>query len=767
MNGGAKLSQAGGLTDWPSIPQWPVMLPPLTNAPASAGLQIYNYTIRSSITLMCALPSDVRFVGNTGLPMEEQDSATGTVIDPAADGDKVAKRFGAFCISEGAGAYPVTSSDGKLNIADGLTANVAIHDTGGAGDGMAAATMSFAKKWMKAWGITTRLSKVFAFYAQVVTKDYYFKGVVVIHRDHLYPGPEGTDIVFDEASLSRQVLSNKWTFGKMLPIRVSDDDTGMCQIEYLMQGETFTSFTDPNETAPKMLEMAKLLDKRFYRQARKDHRELMESERNRQDGYMKWDIDELDNETLYWEIQPDDVNVHLARARSRSDSDRMVNISLAASHHSPFVSPHATSRLIGRMAATWRSKKLRPKRGKNTTLPMLMVHGREVTLAHWFYAGIPEPPPGYIALVWWHGKPVMGVPNENDFHAKGRAMDTWDNDSDKLTLAWLQDGDTHGALTLRRPMSVDGGTWMKLLDSDVERISAIDGWNQKTGHHRWEGLYDVDKDGNPLRPSVVAPVPFESKDAWNSNIKDPADVLKFLMARNKYAGAIGMASNYAANLDMAGAFDPDRHLFCLSEDVIDGNGIPENLLEHLRKEVYQTARNNAMCPCVWNRVAGEMSRIHRETTEDRWAQLTVSTKCPEHHGLYHKWSGQAVDYLENKLQLRQLCANGPLDRLTQEHDELLTAIVREAFAKRNAAWRKCISEEEALRQEPDTPDFVLDSLRAQAIELAHKTELQAAKRPSTRPRHSLGTSTETSPTSGSNWNSTAAGGSRKGPCPLP
>ena len=78
----------------------------------------------------------------------------------------------------------------------------------------------------------------------------------------------------------------------------------------------------------------------------------------------------------------------------------------------------------------------------------------------------------------------------------------------------------------------------------------------------------MDKEGNPLRPSVVTPTPFESKDAWNSNLQDPADVLKFLMARNKYAGAIGMASNYAANLDMAGAFDPDRHLFCLSEDVI-------------------------------------------------------------------------------------------------------------------------------------------------------------------------------------------------------
>ena len=371
-------------------------------------------------------------------------------------------------------------------------------------------------------------------------------------------------------------------------------------------------------------------------------------------------------------------------------------------------------------------------------------------------------------LLWSHGKPVMGVPNENDFHARGRAMDTWDNDSDKLTLAWLQDGEVHGALTLRRPMSVDGGTWMKLLDQDVERINAIgDGWNQKTGHHRWDGLYDVDKEGNPLRPSVVTPTPFESKDAWNSNLTDPADVLKFLMARNKYAGAIGMASNYAANLDMAGAFDPDRHLFCLSEDVIDGNGIPENLLDHLRKEVYQTARTNAMCPCVWNRVAGEMSRIHRETTEDKWAQLTVSTKCPEHHGLYHKWSGEAVDYLENKLQLRQLCANGPLDRLTQEHDELLTAIVREAFAKRNAAWRKCVSEEEALRQEPDTLDFVLDSSGPRPSNWPTRRNSRPRTRPSARPRNSLGTSTETSPTSGSNWNSTAAGGSRKGPLPAP
>ena len=33
--------------------------------------------------------------------------------------------------------------------------------------------------------------------------------------------------------------------------------------------------------------MAKTLDSRFYRQARKDHRELMENERTRQDGYIR------------------------------------------------------------------------------------------------------------------------------------------------------------------------------------------------------------------------------------------------------------------------------------------------------------------------------------------------------------------------------------------------------------------------------------------------------------------------------------------------
>ena len=698
------------------------------SAVAASGLQIYHYTIRSSITLMCGLPSDLRFVGNTDVPMEEQLSATGVVIDPEADGDKVAKRFGIFCIAEGAGAINIPSSGDTLNLGEGITAKVAVHDTGDAGDGMAAARMSLAKEWLKASGITGRLSKIFAFYAQVITKDYYFKGVVVVHRDHEYPGPEGSDIVFDKASLSRQVLSDGWTFYKILPIRVSDDDSGMTQIEYLMQGETFTAFTDPKETAPKMFDTAKVLDSRFYRQARKAHRDNLENEKTRIDGYMTFDIEDLDNETLYWEVQPDEANVHLSRAKSRSDSDRMVNIALAASHQSPFVNPHGTSRLIGKLAATWRSKKLRPKRGKNTTLPMLMVAGREVTLAHWYYAGVPEPPPGYLRLVWRHNKPVMAVPNELDFHSRNRAMDTWDNDSDKLTLAWMIDEEQHGALTLRRPMSVDGGTWMNLLDEDVEKLERLgDGWNQKTGDHRWEGLYDVDKEGNPLRPSVVKPEPFESKDSWNSNLRDPAEVLTFLMERNKYAGAIGMASNYAANLDMASAFDPDRHLFCLSEDVIDGTGIPENLLQHLRMELYQTARSGtAMCPCVWPRVAGEMNRLHREQTDDSWANLTVRTKCPEHHGLYHQWSAQAVEYLEDRLHLRQLCSNGPLNRLTQEHDELLTAVVREAFAKRNAAWRKCVSTEESLKQEADTPDFVRESLRAKAIEDAHRTELEAA-----------------------------------------
>ena len=280
-------------------------------------------------------------------------------------------------------------------------------------------------------------------------KDYYFKGVVVIHRDHEYPGPEGSDIVFDEASLSRQLLCSDRTYGKILPIRISDDNTGMTQIEYLMQGETFTGFTDPKETAPNMLEQAKALDRRFYRQYREAHRRSMESEKTRQDGFMDFSVDELDNETLYWEIQPEDTNVHLSRAKSRDD--RMVNISLAASYRSMFANPHATSRLVGRMAATWRSKKLRPKRGKNTTLPMLMVHGREVVLAHWYYAGVKEPPPGHLALVWRNGVPVMAVPNEIDFHGRNRAMDTWDNDSDKLTLAWMTDGEQYGALRSAAP----------------------------------------------------------------------------------------------------------------------------------------------------------------------------------------------------------------------------------------------------------------------------------------------------------------------------
>ena len=732
----------------------------------ATGLQIYHYTIRTSISLFCAMPSDIRFIGDTDKLMELQTSATGTRIDPSADADKVAKRSGIFCIAEGAGSVNVPSSGGKLNVADGLTAKTAVHDTGGAGDGMAAAKMSFAKKWLEAWGIRAT-SRIFAFYAQVVTQDYYFKGVVVIHRDHEYPGPKGSDIVFDEASLSRQLLCADRTYGKILPIRISDDNTGMTQIEYLMQGETFTGFTDPKETAPNMLEQAKALDKRFYQEAREGHRQNMESEKNCQDGFMDFTVGQLDNETLYWEIQPEDTNVHLSRAKSRDD--RMVNISLAASYRSMFANPHATSRLVGRMAATWRSKILRPKRGKNTTLPMLMVHGREVVLAHWYYAGVKEPPPGHLALAWRNGIPVMAVPNEIDFHGRNRAMDTWDNDSDKLTLAWMTEDENHGALALRSPMSVDGGTWFLLLDDDVEKINNLgDGWTAKTGGHRWGNLYDVDKDGNPVRPSVVRPTPFDSKPSWNSTLKDPQEVLEFLLERNKYAGAIGMASNYAANIDLPNQFDPLLHLFCLSDDVIDGTGNPENLLAHLREEVYRIAKSGTpMCNCVWGRVAGEMNKIHREKTEDRWANLTVRTKCPEHHGLYHHWSSQAVEYLEQKLQTRQLCANGPLNRLTMEHDELLTAIVREAFAKRNAAWRNCLKREEALRGEAELSQYVRTAYGPRPSRTPTSRRWTPPTQRTPRPRNSRATSTGTSPTSGSNWNSTAAGASRRERYPLP
>ena len=594
---------------------------------------------------------------------------------------------------------------------------------------MAGIKQSTAKEWLKSWGITKRLGKIFAFYAQLATADYYFKGVMVVHRDHEYPGPEGSDIVYDNASLSKQVLSTTHTAGKILPLALTDDDTGMAKVEWLMQGETFNAFTDAEEVAPRMVEEAKRLDTLQHQAARRAHREEMEAAKQRKDGQMDWNVDSMTDESVYWEIQQDDSNIHLSRAKRRGDSDQMVNIALAASHGSMYANPHATTRLVGGLAADWRSKKLRPKRGRNTTLPMAMAYGREATLAHWYYAGIPEPPPGFIALVWRYRMPVLVVPNEVDYHRVGRAMDTWDNDSDKVTMFWLEDDIGKGALTLRRPMSVDGGTFFRLLPEDIEKLEQKgDKWNRKTGGHRWEGLYDVDKDGTPLRPSVLKPLPLEDKGQWNTNLKDPQEVLTELIHINKFAGAIGMASNYAANLDMAGAYNPDLHLFNMSEDVIDGTGNPEGILESLKQVAYETALTGTVDGCVWPRIRGEMGKLHREVTGNKYAILNVTCKCPAHHGQYHEFSSQAVKYLEEKLQRRELCANGPISRLTQEHDEALTTIVREAFAERNRAWRVCVKAEEEIKADKETTDYIKDTLKAKEMERAHKAEIAAVEK---------------------------------------
>ena len=54
------------------------------------------------------------------------------------------------------------------------------------------------------------------------------------------------------------------------------------------------------------------------------------------------------------------------------------------------------------------------------------------------------------------------------------------------------------------------------------------------------------------------------------------------------------------------------------------------------------------------------------------------------------------------------------------------AHTRDAFGKRNAAWRTCLKREEALKGKAELSQYVKDTLRANAIEDAHKQEVDAA-----------------------------------------
>ena len=726
------------------------------------NLRAYNWTASKNITLFAAARTGLHY-----LPQDEhmaEQSASGLLVNRNSKAGKVMKRFRAGTQAEGAWFVPEPSTFPDLKLPGGITHRVMAIDTNTAGDGSGAYRKSSAKEMINASGAAWT-DDIIAVQMNFLGADYAGKGMFIVTEDHEFPGDPGYDLVVDTESFNEDVLSTRFTKGKVTPIRHKPNERQV-YAEPLILGEVVSRFIDPTELASQALKIA-----------RKANRETWQTAL---DG---------DNQGIFRQTKSPEWNDSkrplLNAAISRKAEDKTL-IAYTASGSSPFASPQVMDRMSGGTAKHWDSRA-----NRSSPMPGIMLSGESVLFMHTLYAQTPSPGPGYTGLVWHREQPdqLIGVTlNKSDLFKHRDALDTVDAD-DKLILVFLQDQNGQFlALILRLPLSVDGGVLLKVKKPDARKLLAL-GYHfyRKTGGHKWPDLYTLAK-GEPLYPYRLEAKPFDVFPAWTTR---ESQALASLLEITRYRNVIGQVTNLSANLDYAGIYDPHEFKFNLSDSIIDpslnASADPSPVIRPLEQALLKAIRaGRPMDPCVFERVRRRIESLHQEELkkenkpgarqvpdpselraallrgemaeldealeqhviealidgrpvdpeklrpvleaimDDQTQQeLTVVLKCQDHHQTKRAGMKTAVNHLTGELRARKQLANGPAEWLTSRFGPQLTAIVVEAFGKRAQAWSECSTKRAQIRKDDELNQNEKEARTAQLIEDAKRAEADA------------------------------------------
>ena len=336
-----------------------------------------------------------------------------------------------------------------------------------------------------------------------------------------------------------------------------------------------------------------------------------------------------------------------------------------------------------------------------------MVSGEKVWLMDPHYVGQPYPKRGYARLIWHFTKPdqLVGVGfAKKDLFKHRNALDTVDCD-DKLQLIFLLDGEGKPqVLVLRSPMSIDGGVLLRLTLEDAKYIRQM-GYHfyRKVGEHKFPGLHDIGEDGEPRNPSVLNPQKFDVAPQWTT---DESIAMVRMLELTQFRGVMGHACNLAANLDYAGIYDPAKHLFNMSDAVIDPSlnaaADPTPVIRPMEESLLEAIKQGTpMDPCVFQRVKASIEALHREKEGKNAQPLNIKLECRPHHPVLKNIMKELVSFLTERLTRRQFMANGPADTLGRTFKVKLANILTEAFDQRHNAWSEWSSKSSSLRKNRD------------------------------------------------------------------
>ena len=635
----------------------------------SLGLQAYAATQGDSITLLTAAPSDQEIFANPQLSLRSQTkkSLSGIIINPDSKPGKISKRSKVFSPAEGNLCTDIPSKfDGRTKVGLIQTGATPIqfekrrtNFNGGDGSGMI--TVQAAKQLCEAFGVTYNPNMV-ALYTVVTGANFAFKGQFLIVPDNRIPSRKhGTSMVIDEECFNTDVLSTRFTIGKMLPRRHKKNRRHV-YVEPLVQYQVTSRFISTNE----LIKQAETI-------ARKENidewkRALAEP----QDS--KFGMLEADP----WSRDPEVVKL-FARLNLEKDTARLAYM---ASEGSIFASTAAMDRVLNQTNMVWDSHIQR-----SDPMPGIYLSGEKVWLMNHIYALEQEPARGYADLVWNRYQPdqITGVLlNDQDLHEQTEALETADND-DILTVICLDNavpkpGETQDQLLiLRTPLSVDGGICLNLQPETAEKLKQL-GYHfyDKQAGHQWPDLYKR-VDGEPLYPDHLHAVPLTDPIQWSN---DQAELISLMVRLNRFRATMGQVCNLMANLDYAGAYSPSLK-FNMSEGVIDpvlnASADPTPIVAGLTQATIEFVRaGGKLDSCVSDRITKAL--LEADPT------LKVRTTCHHDHQQVKKAMATVLLQMQIRINRFKLMANGPAAALVKTFDTEIVAIVADAFQRRTKYW---------------------------------------------------------------------------------
>ena len=656
----------------------------------SLGAKLEAYTIRgTTASLLLSLPK-------AGADPEDRRLRDILPVSPSATRQKAAKRLAVGLPAEGATALPRHSPSGVIHITPALTLNVGIKDTNGTGDGGGVIKRSAVNRWFGAAGINKNRRRIYAVYIQAAGEDY-LKACLHIAEDNEYPGIPGTDLTVDAECVSRQVNSQDWTLTRLIPLRRSKGASRTQWVEGLMQFHTAQSFLDLQDALARMHEDVLQEDSRLF-------------------GSIKagsWEPEEAE----WWAALADRTprrEEKTAAGLSGEPAKQIADLTLEASGGSPFSSPQAMTRA----SSTWLRK---VQSAIRKGYPAITLPGFSATLGYHGYCGVPEPPENHIRLVWGPEEtPDMVTVAESDYRRLSYVFDTWDFDTDRVSVFLLEQAGRKGALLLRLPMSIDGGHWFEMTGDDIARLEELGyRWQPMTGGHRWPGLHEADENGNQIIPPSFTPDTSKDEEPWpaeETGIEAALHTLRPMAASN-----VGRATLLLAAHDFSGIHPPPK--INLSEDVIDATAeAGEQVVNFLTRSLWEAVslQKRPLCRCIADRVARSLEEHHYGITEE---PFRFYRKCPPEHGRVWIALHKLESELAARLAKRQLLANGPSRTLTLPTGPKTRQAAEAAETNRRNLWREWLRQRENIEE-----DDQLNPMEQAQMVAAGNQQVQAAEK---------------------------------------